>query len=150
MGYCREAGFKVHYCTATLKDKVQFYERIKRRAKNIALPTDIITREGTLKRGTVYLRELKPSFGYNKKMEEMPKEERQEYVKQLNSMRKYSVDQFKLKENELHVDERKLRLLTSTKLVNNLKLKYKHLRMVPAIVEEYPTWDQLEIEIMFL
>jgi len=43
-----------HYCTAKLKDKVQLAERIKRRAKNVAKPWDLITDEGLLLTGVVF------------------------------------------------------------------------------------------------
>ena len=150
MGYCRTAGFKVHYCTAKLKDKVQFFERIKRRAGNIALKTDIITKDGTLRRGVVYLDEFKPGFGYNKKIEDMKKEEREKYIKKLRELKKYIHEQYKLSEEELFIDKRKIRFLTSTKIADKFKFKFRKIDMVSAIVEEYPTYDQLEIEVMFL
>jgi len=46
----------------------------------------------------------------------------------------------------MKIDWQKLRLLTSEKLVR--KINEKSLK--PAVVSEYPTWDQTEIEIDFL
>ena len=71
-------NLKIHYCTATLKDKVQLANRIKRRAKNAANKLDIITSDGTLIRGAIYLDELKPGFGYRKKISKI-KNSREEY-----------------------------------------------------------------------
>ncbi len=71
--YCKGKIKNVHYCTAKLKDKVQLTNRIKRRAKNIKKDYDILTKEGTLIRGAIYLKSLKPGFNYRKKLEKINK-----------------------------------------------------------------------------
>lgn len=45
--------FPIHYCTCKLKDAVQLSNRLKRRAKSIKQPHEIITTEGTLFFGEV-------------------------------------------------------------------------------------------------
>ena len=51
---------------------------------------------------------------------------------------------------EIKIDKRKHRLLLSRKNVKKFAKRIKKLGYKPAIVEEYPTWDQLEIEVNFL
>lgn len=47
--------FPIHYCTCKLKDAVQLSNRLKRRAKSIKQPHQLITKEGTLFFGEVHL-----------------------------------------------------------------------------------------------
>lgn len=143
-------GMKTHFCTAKLKDRVQLFERIRRRASNIVLKTDRITKDATIRRGVLYPEALKPGFGYNKRMEEMPKAEKAPYIKKLKSLKKYIVKQYGISPEELTVDTRKLRILTSTAIADQHKQEFRKVGLIAAIVEEYPTWDQLEIEVNFL
>ncbi|MEA3429890.1 MAG: radical SAM protein [Nanoarchaeota archaeon] len=137
--YCKSTNLNVHYCTTTLKDRIQLGERIKRRAKNIKKHYDITTEEGLLIKAVIYLDELKPGTGYREKL------------KQNNTtiIEKLKIIQKKLKFHT-DLDEIKPRLVCSRKnLEKNLK-QIKLLDLVPAIVEEYPTHDAIEIEIEFL
>ncbi len=43
----------LHYCSSSFKDGVQLTNRIKRRARNVAKPGDIVTEEGMLIRGII-------------------------------------------------------------------------------------------------
>ncbi|MFP4142499.1 MAG: radical SAM protein [Thermoplasmata archaeon] len=43
----------LHYCSLAFKDGVQLTNRMKRRAENVARPSDIVTEEGTLIRGII-------------------------------------------------------------------------------------------------
>jgi len=110
----------IHYCTSKLKDGVQMANRIKKRAKNVKEDFDIITDEGMLIRGAVY----------DAKDLEKAKQE--------------------IGLKEIKIDKRKHRLLLSKKNVKKFAKKIKKLGYKPAIVEEYPTWDQLEIEVNFI
>ncbi len=134
----------VHYCTTTLKDKVQLGNRLKRRAKNIAKPYDIVKDDGTLVRGAIYLESLKPDFGYRKKLESLTKEERKKILLKLEKLKNQIQQEYQIRDNLLYIDEQKLRILTSTKKIKKIS---NHLR---AIVREYPTHDQMEIEVEFL
>lgn len=154
----------VHYCTATLKDKVQLANRIKRRAKNIAKPFDIINKDGTLTKGAIYLHTLKPSFNYKKKLERLNKKEN--IIKKLNKIRNELIKDFKIKKALIEVDNQKLRILTSTKVIKEIMdkvnkdllnnwLKDKNLLKTKkdlclAIVTEYPTYDGIILELEFL
>lgn len=138
--YCsKNTEFNVHYCSATLKDKVQLGKRIMRRAKNIKKHYDVLTEDGTLVRAAIYLPELKPGTGYRKRLKENNKK----------SIIKLKEAKNKLKFNT-EIDEIKPRLICSRKnLEKNIK-KIKDRGLVPAIVEEYPTHDAIEIEVEFL
>jgi len=114
-------NFNVHYCTAKLKDRVQLGERIKRRAKNIAKPYDLIDKEGILIRGAIY--------GNN-----------------LINLRKKLMKEFEIPADLIEIDKNKQRLLTGAWIIEELKDKLKNKGLKIAIVKEYPTWDRLEIE----
>lgn len=136
----KNSNIAIHYCTCTLKDRVQLANRIKQRAKNIAKSYDSITKAGTLIRAAIYLPQLKPSFGYRKKLEQANKKD---LLKKLNKIK----NTLKIR---LDIDKEKLRFLTSINLLKKNLKKIKKLGLIPAIVEEYPTHDQMEIEIEFL
>ncbi len=139
--YAQNKIKNVHYCTTTLKDKVQLANRIKHRAKNVAQAFDRITSEGILVRGAIYLPELKPSFGYRKKVERANKEV---MLRKLAKLRTNIIKQHNIPANMVIVDKQRLRLLTSEKLVKKIR------GQITAIVKEYPTYDIFEIEIDFL
>lgn len=136
-------SFNIHYCTTTLKDRVQLANRIKRRAKNIKKDFDIVTEEGMLIRGVIYLE--KPSFGYERKLKELNKEKMIIKLKQIKSTLEKELN---LK--DLFIDEQKYRLLLKKAIVKQFAKKIKKLNLIPAIAEEYPTYDQFEIEIEYL
>ncbi|MBW3001994.1 radical SAM protein [Candidatus Woesearchaeota archaeon] len=143
----KKSKLNIHYCTTTTKDKAQLAKRIKRRAVNVALKTDFITTEGTLVRGVIYLPELKPDFGYGLQVESA---DNRKYVIKLKKIKRRLQNQLKIPAGLLHVDSVRLRILTSIALVDDLKDEIKKLHLVPAIVEEYPTWDALEVDVQFL
>lgn len=136
-------SFNIHYCTTTLKDRIQLANRIKRRAKNVKKEFDIVTEEGMLIRGVIYLE--KPSFGYERKLKELNKEEMITKLKQVKSLLEKELN---LK--DLFIDEQKYRLLTKKSIVKQFAKKIKRLNLIPAIAEEYPTYDQFEIEVEYL
>ncbi|MFO7711319.1 MAG: radical SAM protein [Candidatus Woesearchaeota archaeon] len=115
-----DSGVNVHYCTTRLKDAVQMANRIKRRAKNAAKPFDKITDEGLLIRGAVF-------------PEKYSLEDTKERI-----IRKCNIP-----EKHIFIDTDKNRVLTRAAAMKHIKRKLKE---PCAIIEEYPTWDQLEIE----
>ncbi|VVB81861.1 Radical SAM superfamily protein [uncultured archaeon] len=141
--YAKSKGLTGHYCTAKLKDAVQMRTRIQKRAENTALQTDVITDEGTLIRGIAYLPDLSPGFGYHEKIKNANK---QEIIPKLNEFKD------KLAKTGINavVDEKKLRLLMSEKIIQKKKQEIKQLGLKPAIVEEYPTADATEVDIEFI
>ncbi|MFZ2455452.1 MAG: radical SAM protein [Candidatus Altiarchaeia archaeon] len=152
MRYCEEKGykFKIHFCTVKLKDAVQIAERIKKRSKNAASTLDLVTDEGLLIRGVIYLKETAPSFSYRKMLKEMDPAKRKELIEKLNALQAELVKKYSLKKDAIIVDDYKLRLLTSYKKAKKLAARLKAEGLVPAIVEEYPTKDALEMDIEFL
>jgi len=152
MQYCLEKGYdyKIHYCTVRLKDGVQLAQRIKQRSKNVATEIDEVTEEGLLVRGAVYLKETAPSFSYRKMIKEMPLEKRKELTGKLENAREELSKEFGLKKDALRVDDYKLRLLCSEDNVRRLAPRLKAKGLVPAVVEEYPTKDALEVDVEFL
>jgi pyruvate formate-lyase activating enzyme-like uncharacterized protein len=143
----RKYNMNIHYCTTTLKDKIQLARRIKRRARNVAKKFDKITKAGTLIRGAIYLPELLPSFGYAEKLEKMNKKPAIDKLKRIAlNLQK----DFKLKKDMLAIDTLKPRILTSESIARKLGSKLKARGLRPAVVEQYPTQDQLELDIMFL
>jgi uncharacterized protein len=138
--------FNIHLCTAKLKDAVQLANRIKNEAKGAKKDFDIVDEEGMLVRGALYFNELKPSAGYRESL----KEDHSVLIGKLKEMFASVQKKLKLEDNEMFLDESKPRILVSKKVVKKNKIKIANLGLVPAIVTEYPTADQLEIEVEFL
>jgi pyruvate formate-lyase activating enzyme-like uncharacterized protein len=150
--YCNEKNYAltVYFCPSRLKDRTQMGNRLKRRAKNVARSTDEITDEGTLIRGVIYLPELKPDFSYKKRVKEIKDngEKSEDIINKLKNV----LEEVKLtfKKNAIFLDETKFRLITNKSFVKKNQQKLKIMNLMPAIVEEYPTADSLELEIDFL
>jgi hypothetical protein len=145
LDYAESKGINVHYCTAKLKDAVQLRSRIKRRAENVAYPFDKKTEEGLLIRGVCYLPGLQPGIDHKKRMAEV---NRGETVKKLEEMREKISS--RIDTENVIVDKKKLRLLMSADIVKEDYEFFLAYGLIPAIVEEYPTEDGLEVEIEFL
>ena len=147
--YCKAKGCKIpiHVCTAKLKDAIQLSGRIKRQAKIVKREFDIMDEEGLLTRGALYLPELEPSFGYRNKLKEINKEE---YASRLGVLAATIKDKLSLGDKDISVDKKKPRILLSRKNLIKNKNMFLKMGLSPAIVVEYPTADQFEIEIEFL
>jgi len=143
----RKTNLKVHYCSAKLKDKVQLANRIKRRAKNIAKKYDIVNKDGTLLRGALYLKKFTPSFGYHLKLEVIPK---RELIKKLHKLKREIKFALNIDSDLIEIDEGKIRILIAPWILVEHANTLKKKKLVPALVEEYPTYDQMEISIDFL
>jgi len=118
----------VHYCTAKLKDKVQLSNRIKRRAKSVAKHYDVINEDGTLFRGAIYQGKSK------------------DLKKAVSKLKK----DFDIPDDLIEFDDVRNRILIASWIVDELRGEIKKLGLRPALVEEYPTWDCLEISVDFL
>lgn len=116
--YCKGKIKNVHYCTAKLKDKVQLSNRIKLRAKNVKKPYDIVTKEGMIYHGVVFTTNFRSVSDFLKS-HDVP-----------TSLFAYDKD-------------KKCVLLAPwvmLMLQEDLKKRWKI-----ALVEEYPTYDRLEV-----
>jgi len=140
----------VHYCTCKLKDGVQLRERLKLRAGNTKKMFDIVTDDGTIIRGVIYLRNLKPDFGYKTVLKNILPIEREKIIARLAGIKETLVKEFSMPKEMLMVDEQKLRIITNIGVVEKLSKHLKSLNLIPAIVEQYPTWDQMEVDVEFL
>ncbi|MFH1409081.1 MAG: radical SAM protein [Nanoarchaeota archaeon] len=138
----KKLHYSVHYCTCKLKDAVQMAQRLKRRAKNAAMPFDEITDEGMLIRGVIYPEETKPDFGYRKKLKAIPTAKKKALLKKLTPLTKQFSNAF--------LDEEKIRLIVPLDELKQKSASLKKQGFTTAKVEEYPTYDGFEVEIEFL
>ena len=150
--YCEEKypELNVHYCTCKLKDGVQLRERLKLRAQNTKNIFDIVTEDGTFVRVVIYSHNLKPSFGYKIILQNILPMEKEKLIKELSNARADLIEEFGLPDNILIVDEQKFRIITNVGVVKKLSKKLHAKGLIPAIVEQYPTWDQMEVDVEFL
>ncbi|NJL43983.1 MAG: radical SAM protein [Nitrosarchaeum sp.] len=137
---------RIHFCTARFKDAIQMKERILLRAKSIARPFDIITEEGMIKRGAIYLNILAPGLGYRRRLVEHGEPTLTILKEKLQTIKSSQ----KLTDAHIELDASKFRLICSPKTAQRLKPSLRHLEMCAAIVEEYPTHDALEVEVDYL
>jgi uncharacterized protein len=149
MKYVEEKKYPlaVHLCTAKLKDGIQLTNRIKREGEHNHKAFDIVDDEGLLTRGALYLYGLKPGFDYRKKLATVDK---QKYIVKLKPLYDRIKKKFKLEDDMIFLDKEKPRILISRKLIKKKKAYFLGIDLFPAIVTEYPTADQLEIEVEFL
>jgi hypothetical protein len=151
LDYCgRNTDLDVHYCTVRLKDKVQLGNRLKRRAKNAAREYDITTKEGLFIRGAVYLQDLYPSFCYNKKLESLNARQRNGYLGKLEREAARLRREYGLDRGLVEVDRQRLRILSGAWIIEEIASELKQRGLTPAVVEEYPTWDALCVDLRFL
>ncbi|MGC8585506.1 MAG: radical SAM protein [Thermoplasmata archaeon] len=106
----------VHYCSAAFKDAVQLRNRIKRRARNVAKKYEVITKDGTLLFGIIECNDLESA------------------MENLESM--------DIPNDLFEYDEEKHRIKIAPWILEKIDMpgcrKYE--------VEEYPTYDRLEVE----
>ncbi len=134
---------RIHYCSAQFKDKIQLRRRILKRAESIKKEYEQLTEDGTITKGVIYLKDLVPGIGYKELLKKQNKKQR------VNELELYKTKLLSLFTN-LDIDETKFRLCCSVKELKKNKAKAKKLGLVPAIVEEYPTHDAIEVEIDLL
>jgi hypothetical protein len=107
----------VHFCSSSFKDQVQLRERLKRRAKRMARPMDLITSEGMVLLGVIETEDLEAAVRALEEQEVPP---------------------------ELYqLDEKRKRLEVAIWVLEDLA---DVLPFRCYLVEEYPTADRLEVE----
>jgi len=113
----REREMPVHYCSSRFKDTVQLRRRIKRRARRVARPSDVITDEGTLLKGVA----------------EGPMDEIVGVLR----------DEYGVPEHLIYRDNEKKRIEVAPWVLEKIA---HQLPYATFLVEEYPTADRLEVE----
>ena len=135
-------NFNVHYCSSKLKDKVQMQNRFKLRAENVKTKYDIITDEGMMIRGIIYLKDYQSlNTPQQNKIKKIEDQEKQEIIKLLQQTKE------ELKEEGLEtiIDETKLRLITYPEHIEQFKEELKTMNLIPVILEEDPTVENFEV-----
>lgn len=118
--YCKGKIKNVHYCTTKLKDRVQLRKRIMLRAKNVKKDYDLVTKDGMLFRGVIFCKKPKKVMKKLRKEYDIPK-------------------------NLIEFDKKNNRILTASWILDKLKKDLKKKGLNIALIEEYPTYDQLEV-----
>jgi len=113
----------VHYCSSSFKDGIQLRNRIKRRAKNIARPSDIITEDGTIMKGIIISQN-----------------------KTLKQVRELVIREFGIEEQEIYINNEQNRIELNPEILEGISDGLKAVGFECFIVEEYPTADRLEVE----
>jgi hypothetical protein len=110
----------IHYCPSALKDNVQLRNRLRRRAKNVARPHEVITEEGLLVKGII---------------RGLPEDK-------LTAVRRRLIKSYQIPKELIVVDRKKHRLEMAWYVAERLAKLEPGLKF--ALVEEYPTYDRLE------
>jgi len=108
----------IHYCSASFKDAIQLRRRIERRARNVAKMYEVITEDGTLLKGVI--------MAGKEKLKEIKEE-------------------FEIEDGLIEWDEEKQRIETSPFILEEIA---EYLPYKCYLVEEYPTADRLEVEMI--
>jgi uncharacterized protein len=123
MAQKKNVSLGVHYCSVSFKDGVQLRNRITRRAKHIAKPYDVITKEGTLIKGVIYSSKIS-----------------------LRHLHLLLQETYKVPPHLLFLDTRKKRIELAPWLLEKIAPQITKSQYRCFIVEEYPTADRLEVE----
>ncbi len=113
-----EKGLRVHYCSAAFKDGIQLRRRLARRAKNVVRPHELITEDHTLLMGVVETDD--PSA----------------VARDLQT-------RFDVPPDLMVVDSERGLLELAPWVIEELE---EEIAGDCYLVEEYPTWDRLEVE----
>ena len=116
----RNTRLNIHYCPSALKDNVQLRNRLRRRAKNVAKPHEVITEDGLLVKGIIH---------------GLPEDK-------LTAVRRRLIGSYKIPKELIAIDWKKYRLEMAWHVAERLAKLEPGLKF--ALVEEYPTHDRLE------
>ncbi|MBN1109901.1 MAG: radical SAM protein [Methanomassiliicoccales archaeon] len=108
----------LHFCSSSFKDRVQLRERMKRRAKRVARPLDLVTGEGMILLGVAEAEDLGEAARLLREVHGVP-------------------------EGLMWLDEGRCRLEVAPWVLEKLA---PSLPFPCFLVEEYPTADRLEVE----
>ena len=119
-----DANIGVHYCSSSFKDGIQLTNRIKRRAKNIARDSDIITEEGTILKGII-----QPAAGAS-----------------LSNLVIILQNVFQLPKTSFYINKKQKRIELHLDTLEKIARDISKQGYQCFIIEEYPTADKLEVE----
>lgn len=116
----KNTRLNIHYCPSALKDNVQLRNRLRRRAKNVARPHEVITEEGLLVKGVIC---------------GLPKDK-------LAAVRRRLIKSYSIPGELILIDREKNRVEMAWYVAEKLAKLEPDLKF--ALIEEYPTYDRLE------
>jgi len=116
----RNTHLNIHYCPSALKDNVQLRNRLRRRAKNVARPHEVINEDGLLVKGIIH---------------GLPDDK-------LTAVRRRLIRSYKIPKELVVIDWEKHRLEMAWQVAESLAKLEPGLKF--GLVEEYPTHDRLE------
>jgi len=123
--HARENRLRVHYCTSSFKDSVQLKNRLLRTARHKARDYEEVTEEGLLLKGVI----LSPTKDQEQVMENLR-------------------ERFSIPSNLIAYNPRKRRIETTMEVARTLATSYRRGHLSYYLVEEYPTSDALEVELL--
>lgn len=103
------------------------------------------TEEETIIRGCIYL--TKPGSGA---VEKSKAQKTSEELRALTELKEKLCRELRVPRSMMEVDKKKGRLLTSQKIILKHKEELKEKKLIPAVVEEMPDQDFLEVQIDFV
>ncbi len=116
----RKKRVTLHYCSSSYKDNIQLRNRLRRRAKRYALPSDEITDDGLIVRAQIIVKE----------------------AKSLLNIKDALVNDFEIPEKLINIDEKNKMILTNWMLVkkhgSDLVKKFHHAISTIQIIHQYP------------
>jgi hypothetical protein len=125
---CRNLDLNIHYCSSSYKDSVQLRKRLLRTAKNTAKAYEEVSKDGLFLKGVIIL---------DKPM-----------IEKLVLVRNDLIKLFKIPQRLIAVDKEKMRIETSVEIAERLSKIYRQKGLRYLLVEEYPTSDRLETEVI--
>lgn len=118
----RSLDIGIHYCSSSFKDGIQLRNRIKRRAKNVAKPYELITNEGTLIIGIIMSRYIS--------------------LQTVNKLKQ----QFSIPNKLISFSKEKHRIEIAGWILDRIANELIKQGFECYITEEYPTADRTEVE----
>ncbi|MFX0097586.1 MAG: radical SAM protein [Candidatus Hodarchaeota archaeon] len=117
-----KTNLNLHYCPVSLKDGVQFRNRLIRKARNVVKPFEEITEEGLLVKGIIYSDKAS--------------------LEDLQFIRKLLIRKYDVPSNMIEIDINGRSISTAWYIAEDAAKESKKRGFKVAIVEEYPTEDR--------
>lgn len=112
------SGLRVHYCSASFKDAIQLRNRLKRRAENVARPHELVTEDQTILKAVVECEDP-------------------------GAVARDLMTRFDVPADLMVVDAERGILELAAWVAEELE---EEIDGECYLIEEYPTWDRLEVE----